>query len=134
MKKLFKVRLEQVTLHEIEVDVDPEVVASFVDQAAEHFDEMTPDERAACMVDSVKWETEVEEKMRMSFIPRAVVFRDDKGVCAGCPAGMYVGEPGCVTKTIELPTDHYDFAGPVSVLGKTEEEILREVETYREVT
>jgi hypothetical protein len=59
----------------------------------------------------------------LSLIPRLVAFDENgKAICTGCPANLYSN-----TQTIRLPTDHYDFAGPVNVQGKTKEQIEREV-------
>ncbi len=61
-------------------------------------------------------------------IPRLVVFdAAGKAIAAGNPANAIDG-----TKiVIDLPTDHYDFIGPIDVKGKTLEEIQAEILTVR---
>jgi hypothetical protein len=56
-----------------------------------------------------------------SMFPRGVYFKDGKAV----GISPYAGEYDCV-HTIFLPSDHYDFAGPVRVNGKTKEQIEQE--------
>ena len=63
----------------------------------------------------------------MQLIPRLVAFDENgKAIVAGVAAHLY---PGGRSKVIALPTDHYDFLGPVKVAGKTEAEIAAEVAT-----
>lgn len=63
-------------------------------------------------------------------IPRGVGFKNGIGVCAGnC---VHVANDIDSVKTVFLPTDHYDFLGPVSVKGKTLEEIKKEAASVME--
>lgn len=59
-------------------------------------------------------------------IPRGVGFKDGIGVCAG--NAVHVARDINSVKVVFLPTDHYDFLGPVSVKGKTLEEIKKEAD------
>lgn len=64
----------------------------------------------------------------MQFINRSVYFK--AGVCIG--AGFCAAEQDAdKTEVIALPTDHYDFLGPIKVLGKTKEQIETEATSYR---
>jgi hypothetical protein len=60
-----------------------------------------------------------------TMINRAVGFKDGKAVCAGTSVNVATVDS---VEVIPLPTDHYDFVGPVIVKGKTREEIIREAE------
>jgi len=55
-------------------------------------------------------------------IARGVAFDDNgKAIVAGNPTCFYKN-----MKVMWLPTDHYDFNGPLNVKGKTEQEIIAE--------
>lgn len=57
-------------------------------------------------------------------IPRTVYFNKD-GIAIG--AGFSACEQeAAYSRGMHLPTDHYDFLGPVKVKGKTESEIMAE--------
>jgi hypothetical protein len=64
-------------------------------------------------------------------IPRAVGFKNGIAVCAG--NAVHVNDLDSV-EVIELPTDHYDFLGPVTVQGKTYEQIVQEALTWSKPT
>ena len=55
-------------------------------------------------------------------VPRGIYFVDGKAVCVA-PA---IPPDGAVQKVMEIPTDHYDFFGPIEYKGLTEDEILKE--------
>lgn len=61
----------------------------------------------------------------MTLIPRQVAFVDDHAVAAG--VACQVTSHDC-TEVLFLPTDHYDFLGPVRVEGKTRDEIEHDVQ------
>lgn len=62
-------------------------------------------------------------------LPRAVAFKDGKAISTGNSAEIAKIHDNTVqVLVVGLPTDHYDFAGPVDVVGKTLEEIKAEVE------
>ena len=63
--------------------------------------------------------------------PRAVYF-DMDGFCIGAGVGgMEVARRTKHTeKTMELPSDHYDFLGPINYLGKVKEQIEAEVKVF----
>lgn len=64
----------------------------------------------------------------MQFINRAVYFKT--GVCIG--AGFCAAEREAdATEVIALPTDHFDFLGPIKVIGKTKEQIETEAANYK---
>jgi hypothetical protein len=64
----------------------------------------------------------------MQFIPRSVYF-DHNGKCIG--AGFSAVErEAATTKIMLLPTDHYDFLGPIQVKGKSEAEIIEEASQF----
>jgi hypothetical protein len=56
-------------------------------------------------------------------IPRGLVF-DSNGICLG--TSMF--NSGASIKTVSLPTDHYDFLGPINPVGKTLKQIEAEVQ------
>lgn len=61
------------------------------------------------------------------FIPRSVYFKD--GICIGagfCSSAHQADQ----MEIIALPTDHYDFLGPINVLSKTKEQIEQEISKY----
>ena len=58
----------------------------------------------------------------LSMIPRAVYFSENKAVGAGFAAPNVYD----AVFVINLPTDHYDFIGPISCIGKSKEEIEKE--------
>lgn len=63
----------------------------------------------------------------MSMYPRAVLFKNGRAV------GTYTMAIDHDTMVVmHLPSDHYDFLGPISVVGKTKEEIERDVRTWQE--
>lgn len=64
-----------------------------------------------------------------SMIPRLVAFKDGKAVAVGQHCNHY---SGAKLEVIHLPTDHYDFIGPVDVVGKTKEQIEAEAEHVRQ--
>ena len=67
----------------------------------------------------------------MTLIPRVVAFdENDKALCAG--NAVYAETNTKYTKIMHLPTDHYDFLGPLNVKGKTAEEIETEAKEVSE--
>lgn len=64
---------------------------------------------------------------QFSLYPRLVAFEDNKAVVEGNPAHFYKDK-----RVISLPSDHYDFAGPIRVEGKTQEQIDQEVSEFME--
>ncbi len=65
----------------------------------------------------------------MFFVPRLVAF-DKNGRCVSAGVGCYTAEYS-YTSVINLPTDHYDFIGPILVKGKTEQMIKRELAKWQ---
>ena len=63
----------------------------------------------------------------MNKYPRAVYFSNGLGVCAGV-SGQLTSHDSMVV--VLLPSEHYDFVGPVNVRGKTLSQIEKEVESY----
>lgn len=59
----------------------------------------------------------------MQFFNRSVYFLNGKAV------GTHPIYPGATMVVMQLPSDHYDFLGPVSILGKTKAQIEAEVKT-----
>lgn len=60
----------------------------------------------------------------MTSYPRSIYFKDGKAV------GSHSSLPYDTVKTIWLPSDHYDFLGPINIFGKTEEEIELEIKKH----
>ena len=58
------------------------------------------------------------------YFPRSIYFLNDKAV-GSHPVGKYDK-----MRVISLPSDHYDFLGPINIYGKTEQEIKEESKTY----
>ena len=67
----------------------------------------------------------------ITFIPRAVVFKDGKCVAAGIRSDLYREKEGYTHKVMSFPTDHYDFLGFVHPCGMTEAEILAACQQYK---
>jgi hypothetical protein len=65
--------------------------------------------------------------MKMSLYPRDAAFKDGRCVASGCPAALYTKADGYERATIFLPSDHYDFGGPVFPVGLTKAEIEEKV-------
>lgn len=64
----------------------------------------------------------------MYLVYRNVHFgKDGIAVAAGC-----WNHVNGYSMTMELPTDHYDFIGPVNVKGKTADQIREEVKSIME--
>ncbi len=63
----------------------------------------------------------------MQFIARTVYFKNGKAIGAGFTSAQFEADKA---EVIRLPTDHYDFIGPIKVFGKTKEEIEKEAKTY----
>lgn len=63
----------------------------------------------------------------MHFIPRNVYFRD--GFCIGAGFSS-VEKDADKVEVILLPTEHYDFLGPIEVLNKTKTQIELEASKY----
>lgn len=63
----------------------------------------------------------------MKLINRAVYFIDGKAIGAGFSPAMY--SPKVKAEVIALPTEHYDFLGPIDIIGKSKAEIEAEVKT-----
>jgi hypothetical protein len=57
-------------------------------------------------------------------IPRSVYFKDGKAI------GTFPSQPYDSMTVINLPTDHYDFRGPIDIIGKTKEQIEKQVEGF----
>ena len=64
-------------------------------------------------------------------IPRLIAFdrTTGKAVSAGVAAHSHPDYNECQKVIIDLPTDHYDFLGPINPVGKTEAEIRAELAT-----
>jgi hypothetical protein len=64
---------------------------------------------------------------KFTYIPRAVYFKTGQCIGTGFSAS------GLEVKVIHLPTEHYDFPGPIErdIKGKTYSEILAEVEQFK---
>lgn len=69
----------------------------------------------------------------LSFIPRDVAFDKKTGRCvaAGVAAARFWNNPQYENKTMQLPTDHYDFLGEIYPVGWTYQEIVDEIAKYR---
>jgi hypothetical protein len=66
----------------------------------------------------------------MQMIPRMIAF--DRTTGKAIAAGANADHPDYVNSqkvVIDLPTDHYDFLGPINPVGKTEQEVRAEVAT-----
>lgn len=63
----------------------------------------------------------------MQFIPRGIYFKNGVGVSVVPQVCHDYDE----CKVVYLPTDHYDFIGPINIVGKTLDQIKTEAETYR---
>lgn len=61
----------------------------------------------------------------MQLFSRAVHFKGDRGAGAGFALCQRDYDR---TEVLSLPSDHYDFLGPLDVVGKTKDEILLEAE------
>lgn len=65
----------------------------------------------------------------MQFIPRGIYFKNGKATGTQRP---HVSEGDSISlDVIFLPTDHYDFIGPIKVQGKSKEDIEAEAESFR---
>ena len=65
----------------------------------------------------------------MMLINRQLAFdRNGRCVAAGCSCEV---TPHVSTAVVALPTDHYDFLGPVQVVGKTMPEIETAILQHR---
>lgn len=64
----------------------------------------------------------------MIYFPRTVYFKDGKAIGAGV-GGSHQKKHDSM-EVIFLPSDHYDFIGPIKVCGKTKAEIENEAATY----
>lgn len=62
-------------------------------------------------------------------VPRLVAFVDGIAVAAGLNCNNH---SGASLSVVHLPTDHYDFIGPVDVVGKTLLQIELEAEHVRQ--
>ena len=61
-------------------------------------------------------------------IPRLIVFKN--GVAVGNCFYKLTADSNVETKVMLLPTDHYDFDGPVDFLGKTKDQIESNVKQF----
>lgn len=61
-----------------------------------------------------------------SLIPRSVYFKDGKAVHTH-PSISYDK-----IDVIRLPTDHYDFIGPIPIVGKTKDQIESDIKVFCE--
>lgn len=68
----------------------------------------------------------------MVVFPRDAAFKDGKCVAVGCPAALYNKKDGYTHATVWLPSDHYDFIGPLKVEGLTADEIREHAAQYLE--
>lgn len=57
----------------------------------------------------------------MKLIPRSIYFRNGKAI------GTFPNQDYDIVETMWLPTDHYDFIGPISLIGRTKEEIEKDI-------
>jgi hypothetical protein len=62
----------------------------------------------------------------MNTYPRGLYFKGDK--CVG--SAPMANTEGARLIVMHLPSGHYDFLGPISVVGKTEEQIKDDVASY----
>jgi hypothetical protein len=65
----------------------------------------------------------------MQKINRLLVFEDEICIACGCTANLYQGKE-YKHIVVALPTDHYDFLGPIKPEGKTLEEIKKLADSY----
>jgi len=65
----------------------------------------------------------------MRTYPRAVFFKDGRAIGAGFTAASKEADKMVV---MMLPSDHYDFIGPINVVGKTRAEIENEAASYEQ--
>jgi hypothetical protein len=66
----------------------------------------------------------------MSKYPRAIFFKDGKAVGTTNTMHGKGFDYYDSMHVMQLPSDHYDFLGPINVVGKTKEEIEAEIKSY----
>lgn len=66
----------------------------------------------------------VQLRPMLSKYPRGVYFVDGKAVCSSPELPPF----GATLKVMDIPSDHYDFFGPIQFRGLTELQILEQAE------
>lgn len=69
------------------------------------------------------------QEVNFMLIPRCVAFKNGIAV-GGCFYKRTTVDSNVEEKVVLLPTDHYDFAGPVDFIGKTKEQIESDVKQF----
>ncbi len=98
-----------------------------IDLPSDHYDFLGPIDVLGKTKEEIEKEVKIfllKKAIEMDLFPRLVYFKDGKAIGVSPSAAEFEADSKAV---IDLPSKHYDFLGPIKVIGKTKEEIEKEV-------